>query len=99
MELLKTTGNPPWGAGRSKGFLKTEVEYLRDICLLEITDEMNWKLFLNGEVEEGETFTKLKKVIDDLIKEKDKRRKNFKRERRLVIWTSRYPYSAFILEC
>ena len=89
MELLKTTGNPPWGAGRSKGFLKTEVEYLRDICLLEITDEMNWKLFLNGEVEEGETFTKLKKVIDDLIKEKDKRRKNFKRERRLVIWTSR----------
>lgn len=89
MELLKTTGNPPWGAGRSKRFLKADVEYLRDICLLEITDEMEWKLFLNGEVEEGKTFTEFKALIDSLIKTKEKRRKNFDKERRLVIWTSR----------
>lgn len=89
MELLKTTGNPPWGAGRSKRFLKADVEYLRDICLLDITDEMEWKLFLNGEVEEGKTFTEFKALINSLIKIKEKRRKNFDKERRLVIWTSR----------
>lgn len=89
MELLKTTGNPPWGAGRSKRFLKADVEYLRDMCLLDITDEMEWKLFLNGEVEEGKTFTEFKALIDSLIKMKEKRRRNFDRERRLVIWTSR----------
>ena len=89
MELLKTTGNPPWGAGRSKRFLKADVEYLRDICLLDITDEMEWKLFLNGEVKEGKTFTEFKALINSLIKMKEKRRKNFDRERRLVIWTSR----------
>lgn len=73
MELLKTTNNKPWGS-RNKN--EKNVEFLRDLCLLDIDDNMNWTLFLNDEAEKGSSLTKLRKLIQDLIKQKEQRRKN-----------------------
>lgn len=86
MDLLKTTENPPW---KSKNSHEKNVEFLRDLCLLDIDDDLNWILFLNGEAEKGSTFIELKRLIQHLIEAKEKRRRNKTRERRLVIWTSR----------
>lgn len=97
MELLRTTNNKPWGS-RNKN--EKNVEFLRDLCLLDIDDNMNWTLFLNDEAEKGSSLTKLRKLIQDLIKQKEQRRKNKTKQRRLVIWTSRlnlfYVYCQFL---
>ena len=53
MELLKTTNNKPWGS-RNKN--EKNVEFLRDLCLLDIDDNMNWTLFLNDEAERLITY-------------------------------------------
>ena len=98
MDLLRTTDYKPYSAGRNKN--EKNIEFLRDLCLLDIDDDMNWTLFLNGEAEKGSTLMALKGLIQNLIETKEKRRKSKSKERRLVIWTSRlnlfYVYCQFL---
>jgi len=82
MELLKTTENPPYKEKRGA------VEFVRDCCCLYIDDGLNWEFYLNGDIERGSELSKLKSLINSIVKVKEKRRRNEDRERRIVIWTN-----------
>lgn len=82
MELLKTTANPPY---KERG---SAVEFLRDCCCLYIDDGLNWEFYLNGDIEKGSELSRLKSLINSIVKVKEKRRRNEDRERRIVIWTN-----------
>lgn len=90
MELLKLTDNgkyinKPWGGGKGK----SDIEYLRDRCLLNINDELEWTFYLNGETATGNTIYELRKLINEIVEKKEKSHRSKDKNRRLVIWTSR----------
>lgn len=85
MELLKIRENRPYKDRRD-----SSVEFLRDFCCVYVDDQLNWEFYLNGEVKKGkaEEDFKLIGIINDIIKQKNKRERNPSISRRLVIWAN-----------
>lgn len=86
MELLKTSDFIPY---KGHGEVQKNVEWLRDVCCLDFDDEINWTFYLNGEVKKGHGYKPLKSLLHYFKLNKEKRRRNFDKERRLVVWMSR----------
>ena len=84
MDLLRTTENKPW---KGRGKRGKEIEYLRDVCLLDFDEKLNWTLCLNGERETGTDWRPLKGLLSGITSVKEKRRRNKELKRRLVVWT------------
>ena len=83
MELLKIRDNRPYKDRRDNN-----VEFLRDFCCLYFDEELNWEFYLNGEVKKGDSIFDLIRVFSEIIKQKNKGKRNNEISRRLVIWSN-----------
>ena len=83
MELLKIRDNRPYKDRRDNN-----VEFLRDFCCLYFDEELNWEFYLNGEVKKGDSIFGLIRVFSEIIKLKNKGKRNNEISRRLVIWSN-----------
>lgn len=86
MELLKTTENRPYKV--KDNYRESNLEFLRDFCCVYIGIDLKCEMYLNGEVKKELGLKKLKGIMANLIKQKEKRRRNKENDRRLVIWVN-----------
>ena len=83
MQLLKIREN------RAYKDRNEDVEFLRDWCCLYFNENLEWELYLNGEIIKGEDIIPLYNLFKKIIKEKEKSHKTKNNQRRLVIWVNR----------
>lgn len=80
MQLLKVRENKPYKDRNDS------VEFLRDWCCLYFNSKLEWELYLNGDIEEGDDNLPLYRLLQSLIIEKEKSHRVKENKRKLVIW-------------